>query len=391
LISEANPPVDLIIVGASTRAAAFSAIRAGFRPVCFDAFADVDLCANALVEPLPDDPGALEAALNRWPELPVMYTGGLENRPDFLSVIAASHALWGNPAEVVAAVRDPFRLVEPARLSRIGFPEITGAESPPIADGSWLLRARAGAGGRGILPWTEDNRGSELLREPHYFQKRIAGESHSALFLAEREIGDVRFLGLTRQLIGLPESHADEFQWCGNIGPVTLPVPVEAVIRRFGNVLKWKFGLVGLFGVDLIISPEGDPWVTEVNPRYPASIELFEHSLGIPLLADHARCFVPGGIADSGWKRCHPGSYLGKGILYSPVQRTLTFPLGDARTVPVDQFPGSADLPQPGTLLVPGTPVCTVFSEAPTIDGTLSRLKEKLQSVSARIRADSEV
>ncbi len=33
----------LLIVGASARAAAFSAMRAGFQPLCADRFADVDL------------------------------------------------------------------------------------------------------------------------------------------------------------------------------------------------------------------------------------------------------------------------------------------------------------------------------------------------------------
>jgi len=38
-------PHDLLILGASCRAAAFSALRAGFRPRCADYFADRDLAA----------------------------------------------------------------------------------------------------------------------------------------------------------------------------------------------------------------------------------------------------------------------------------------------------------------------------------------------------------
>ena len=36
----------LLILGASVRAAAFSALRAGLRPWCVDLFADLDLRAN---------------------------------------------------------------------------------------------------------------------------------------------------------------------------------------------------------------------------------------------------------------------------------------------------------------------------------------------------------
>ena len=44
-----SPHCDLAILGASARAAAQSAIRAGLSPWCADLFADRDLCAMASV------------------------------------------------------------------------------------------------------------------------------------------------------------------------------------------------------------------------------------------------------------------------------------------------------------------------------------------------------
>src|ERR1051325_6805760 len=86
----------VIILGASTRAAAFSAARAGLSPWCVDLFADADLSRRFPVRkvPLADYPHALLAALNDAPPGPVIYTGGLENHPSLLERIA--RPLWGN-------------------------------------------------------------------------------------------------------------------------------------------------------------------------------------------------------------------------------------------------------------------------------------------------------
>src|SRR5262245_51803287 len=74
----------LIICGASTRAAAFSAIRAGLKPWCIDLFADEDLKAKCPVMPIPraEYPHKLPEGIERHAVPgPWMYTGRLENNP----------------------------------------------------------------------------------------------------------------------------------------------------------------------------------------------------------------------------------------------------------------------------------------------------------------------
>ena len=51
-------PQNLLILGASTRAAAFSALRAGLAPRCADFFADRDLAATCPVERVDSQEGA---------------------------------------------------------------------------------------------------------------------------------------------------------------------------------------------------------------------------------------------------------------------------------------------------------------------------------------------
>jgi predicted ATP-grasp superfamily ATP-dependent carboligase len=335
----------------------------------------------------PDD---LMELLRTLPPSPILYCGGLENRPDILRAAASRHRLLGNPEESVVRVRDPAKLAEAARLAKVHLPEWRDEENPPPADGSWLLKPRSSAGGRGICLWSEEHAGSATLDEPHLFQKRIDGESYSATFIGSALVGDVRFVGMTRQLVGLPDCHAAPFQWCGNIGPAALSVNTENLIRRLGNILKWKMELRGLFGVDFILDRQGAPWITEVNPRYPGSVELLEHATGCALLRDHILCFTEEDVPPVSWKHAHPGELLGKAILYAPSDLVMRQPLADASHVPYDEFPSIADLPAIGQTVRKGDPVCTIFAESESADQTLLLLKEQLQATTERLLQCSE-
>ena len=102
----------ILIVGASARAAAQSAARGGFRVCAADLFADRDLreVANCLrVRRYPADFTRVRQA---WATLPLVYTGALENYPELLAAWSNDGIFWGNGADIVRAVRDPFRLHE---------------------------------------------------------------------------------------------------------------------------------------------------------------------------------------------------------------------------------------------------------------------------------------
>jgi predicted ATP-grasp superfamily ATP-dependent carboligase len=144
-----------------------------------------------------------------------------------------------------------------------------------------------------------------------------------------------------------------------------------------------------LYGVDFIVDEAGAPWVTEVNPRYPASLELLEHATGCPLLGDHCRCFATEDVPTSAWKHPHPGEFLAKGVLYSPAPLTLRQALADAGSVPAFDLPEIADLPAPGSVLRRGDPVCTVYAHAETADGAWQLLQTKLAETNQLLAARS--
>ena len=94
---------DVLIIGASARAAAFSAMRCGMRPHCADHFADRDLAAVCPVERVDIGQRAegFAAAAESLPPSPWFYTGGLENHPALVERISRRHHLWGVGADVL--------------------------------------------------------------------------------------------------------------------------------------------------------------------------------------------------------------------------------------------------------------------------------------------------
>src|SRR5438128_59838 len=95
---------SLLIVGASVRAAAFSALRAGFHPWCIDLFADRDLCCRVPCHRIArrNYPEAIESVLHDAPPGPWMYTGGLENYPTLVDEWSVHRPLLGNGSAQLA-------------------------------------------------------------------------------------------------------------------------------------------------------------------------------------------------------------------------------------------------------------------------------------------------
>jgi predicted ATP-grasp superfamily ATP-dependent carboligase len=374
------PP--LVIIGASARAAAWSALRAGFQPLCCDQFADADLQAVAPVVLVESPPAAFVAAAATYPAAPLIYTGGLENHPEVLDQIAQTRAVWGVTGARLRDVRNPHTLAQLLVDQRLPGLETRDESAPPPQDGDWLLKPLHSSGGRDIAIWTPDAADGPALREPHYFQRYLQGRSYSAVFLAHAGVGDVRFIGLTEQLIGELELGGRPFAWCGNIGPAALGVEVENRLRRVANFLKWKIGLLGLFGLDFVVAPDEQTiGVTEVNPRYPASLEILEFATGLPLLGDHCDCFAPRPAPrpEVTWRPA-TGGVLAKGIVYSPVSGrwSLDLPIDPD---PFRTWPRWADIPAAGARVMRGRPLLTVYAQGANAAECRERLLENAASV----------
>jgi predicted ATP-grasp superfamily ATP-dependent carboligase len=384
--SETDQVESVGIVGASARAAAFSAIRAGLKPSCWDQFADLDLASVANIQTVTDlgDETFLNTPARR--RLPLIYGGGMENQQRWIRRAADSGVLWGNPVSVVLEVRNPRTLSERLQETRLPTLDVRLSDDRPPADGTWLLKPRSSAGGRGIVRWTPEAAESSTLREPHYFQRHVEGQTYSAIFVGRQNPGDVEFVGITRQLVGWDALHAPTYAWCGSVGPAMMSLPCEHLIRRIGNVLMWKFGLQGLFGCDFIIDDSGTPWLTEVNPRYPASAEVFELACGFTLLRTHLASFGVEVGGDAPEFETATAPFVGKGVLYASADVVMPETTPEERAEPHASLGRIADVTAAGTVIHSGRPVCSFLVQAETEADAVEELRSAAARFEERLR-----
>lgn len=363
---------EVLIIGASTRAAAFSASRAGLRPRCMDLFADSDLAERFPVVRFDPDREAddLERIASSFGCPHWLYTGSMEGRPELVERLERLGRLLGNGPEILRRVRDPWRVS--ASLSAVGLPTppLRTASEGKGPSGRWLRKSRASAGGMGVA-WagaTAEASGDE------YYQEFVDGETCSALFVAAA--GRARLIGTALQLPGPAEA---PFLYRGSLAPW----PLDAVLddlQAMGRVLAADFDLVGLFGVDFIVK-DGVPWVLEVNPRYTASVEIHEAALKRPLLTEHVRACLDREVG-TGARPTPECSTHGKCIVYAPRRTTfLGRPNLDWR--PEDDIPPPhADVPAEGAVIEAGEPVITIFAS----DASAETCREILERRAAEMR-----
>lgn len=377
---------NIVIFGASVRAAAFSALRAGLRPWCADLFADADLQASSPAIRIPSFayPKGFMAVSAKGPQGPWMYTGGLENHPALVERISAGRPLWGNGAATLSIARSPVALASIFGSNGISFPMVHEFSRKLPQQGRRLVKPLRGAGGAGIhfhnsmCPRRSSNK-------QVYFQEYIEGVPCSAVYIG-MEIG-AKLLGTTRQLVGEAWLNAASFHYCGSFGPLPLEPALQKEVERVGNVLAHECLLRGLFGVDFILS-KGVLWPVEVNPRYPASTEILEYALGIKAMEFHRLAFetdttqsVP--VANAPGSE-PPAPFVGKAILFA--KRTLELPQKGPWTSsvshkPIEKMPDFADIPEPGRIIKAGAPILTFFAQSTTMNGCLDDLKERAQAL----------
>lgn len=352
----------LIIIGASARAAAFSAHRAGYTPYWLDRFGDEDLRRRFPGRMISGYPKQAPELIDRAPDAPFIYTGALENHPGVLEELCRHRTLLGNPVPVCSGVRDPSVLYEAFRRNRVACPEIRMSSSDAEHRRDWLVKPLRSAGGMGV-----EHYNGQPVDERYYLQQYLTGESCSAVFVGGR--GYCRLLGVTRQLVGLPEFHAGEFSYCGSIGPLELNESDNVQWRRIGEVIADEFNLTGLFGVDAIKRQDGI-YPVEVNPRYTASVEALE--LVLDLQAVKLHCHACEGRPIEMESRA-PRRFIGKAILFAP--EDLVF-----REFAQEGF-SIADVPAGGAEIKQGHPVLTVMVTGTDVDSISGELKKAARRV----------
>ena len=151
--------------------------------------------------------------------------------------------------------------------------------------------------------------------------------------------------------------------------PLEGPPAALAEAGAIAEALTAEFRLRGLNGFDFILR-DGRPVLIEVNPRYCASMELFDRAgslstFGLHLSACEGR--LPPAVSLG-------GGFWGKAIVYAPARVTL----GETAAW---MERGVRDVPHPGEVIPRGQPICTVLAWGPTHAACTVRLRDQAESI----------
>ncbi len=372
-------PFDLIILGASARAAAQSAVRAGYRPWCADLFADRDLAALAPVRrcPLASYPlGLLDLVQQHAPQAPILLTGAMENAPQLLASLEEHRPLLHARSADIAAIRrwnpttDPLPAIASVQWcethdltemdAAAAFVEMAlpADDGPP--DRPWIIKPDQSASGVDV----ERVQSIESIHWPSRVQQFIPGISLGVVWRSHD--GVCELLGVTRQVLGDEAFGVTGFRYAGSIGPWPVSPGQNLTLIQLGQHLTQKFSLRGIWGSDVIVDDAGDLWPVEFNPRYTASVEVLEKACDFAALNPQSQPAAAKTI---------------QGKAYVFARRASQAPDFYEDFSP-DQI---ADVPAAGSDLRPHQPICTVFAQGQSHDQCLSRLQALARQVYTRL------
>lgn len=333
----------ILIIANSGRMLVEAASRAGFKALAVDLFGDCDIrrlaCDYRKVKTLAS--AALEPALcyfqGRYDVSAAVYGSGFENFPDSLDTLQTRFMLSGNDASTFRRLqqRDRDFFAELSRLA-IPFPDI--AFEPPSAKTGWLFKPTRGQGGLGIRSVAA----APPFPAAGYWQRFQPGLPCSVLFLANGR--RFQIIGFHRQWTVAAE-RASPFVFAGLVNRAALTFNTRTRIAGWLERLVPAFGLKGLNGLDFIHCRNRD-YILEINPRPPASLELYAGNVFAQHLETSLGC-APGAVFKTAGYRAYR-------IVYAPGRCRIP----DGMAWPA----GCKDLPPAGTIINTGRPICSMIA-----------------------------
>lgn len=371
-LRNATEKLDLVLAGVSVRAAAQSAQRAGLRVLAVDRFGDLDTreAASSWYRlPSKLSRQAVCDLVRLAPTAPLCWTSPFENYTRALEALSNSRQVWGASPDAVRLVRSPQFLAELLREVGVAFPRLLDPRELSRWQKPVLEKPLRGGGGIGIRFVRQPR--AEGRRRGRYWQEFVNGRSISGLFWSEGR--DAVLLCVSEQLVGVSELNGRGFLYCGSIVPAEADKTVEEPLQRAARAIVTRTGLRGLFGIDAIVS-EDSVYVLEVNPRWTASVELYERLSGTNALLLHASAFdcrffaVPAPVSTR-------SRVIARGIVYA--SRDGRARQGTEGRQWLARGQGDwwlADLPCAGTRVRAGQPLVSIITEGPDREDVWTKL-----------------
>lgn len=361
----------VVVIAASGRALAASARRGGYLPLVVDWFGDADTRAlsaahahleNGLARGMTAD--ALDAALSsitkEYQPLGIVCGTGFEDRPELLEHLAQHWRVFGSSAATVRRVKDPEAFASLCRDCAVPHPEMSRAR--PSDTAGWLAKRKGGAGGSHVGPAAERDAAN------FYYQRHVAGEPVSALFLADGKRALV--LGFSAQWAS-PTSR-QLYRYGGAIRPAILAENISDLLEDVVRKIAHAIPLVGLCSADFLV--DGDDFrLLEVNPRPGATLDIFE--------APQRSLFALHMAACEGELATQAPSLAGV------TATAIAYGKHDMRVPAFDWPDWTADRPHAGTVVKEGEPLCTVHAAAAGHAEVRTMIDQRLETILARTHA----
>lgn len=346
-----NPPklafksAYILIIASSARMLAQAAKISGLKPLVIDLYSDLDTqaCAVAYQQIPALSPDYLASALDYFIEnyavTQIVYGSGFEQHPDSLFYLQTRLTLLGNSPETFKRLQNKIEFF--AILDTLNIPHPETTFTPPQNKQDWLIKPMQGQGGVGIQRYRNTNPNPNL-NPSIYWQKYQTGTHHSVLFLANGQHHQI--IGFNTQwTIRLNDN--EEFIFAGIINHTDLSEACKTQIIDYLSKLVPVYQLTGLNSLDFI-QHHHQRYVLEINPRPPASMQLYD--------ADLLRQHIQVGTTLVAQLPSPPAIYTGYQIIYAKQDIQI----------PPDYHwqTGCADLPAAGQICRTGQPICSIIA-----------------------------
>jgi uncharacterized protein len=297
---------------------------------------------------------AIDYFVKRYPVTYAVYGSGFEPHTDSLMCLSDRLTLLGNQPEVFARLQDKSAFFSLLKALQIPSPEVSFHK--PGQETGWLVKPVQGQGGVGIRRFRSD----ETISSSVYWQKYQEGIPCSVLFLADGKRSQI--VGFNRQWT-VSLNGRDEFIFSGIINSTGLSDKQKNQISNWLDKLVPTLSLKGLNSLDFIQDGQ-QGYVLEINPRPPASMQLYDADL----FARHIKG-CQGELLDyqpnqAGFTACQ--------IVYA--QQDMKIPEGF-------EWPESVvDIPIAGSIISKGQPICSMITHGKEPDQVLEQL-QKMQEL----------
>jgi methenyltetrahydromethanopterin cyclohydrolase len=308
---------------------AHAAWRKGLNVVVIDCFSDVDTFRYAKkvvrVESLSIENirVALEQLIG-FEITGVIYGSGFENRVESLYFLESRFEILGNSPAIFERVQNKQEFFVALDFLDIPYPETHFTF--PTKQKNWLTKPLKGHGGVGINSQKNDI----------YWQRFCEGKSGSVLF------SDTKIIGFNTQWAD------SDFLFAGIINHSDLSNTQKNQLQIWVQKLVFYFDLRGLNSLDFIHT-ETEIFILEINPRPPASMQLYD----TPFFSAYE-------------------------ILYAP--HTLIIPKN------FNWSENCQDLPHSGVIIPKNSPICSMIVRVMQPESALKILKNNIQKLKGNLR-----